>query len=76
MRPEPGDVLAEQLDGPLGGRQFSADDVEQRRLSGTVRANHGMTRPDWHNQAHLVDGLEASEVPRDAFEAKGVDHLA
>jgi hypothetical protein len=66
VRRERGDIRSRQDDAAARRRQLAADQIEERGLTGAVRADDGVTGPRRQRQAHLVDGLEAAEVTRDA----------
>src|SRR5690242_2539083 len=57
----PGDVTAIDDDSAHGGLQMAGDQVEQRRLSGAVRADHRSNLALCHGEIDAADGLEAPE---------------
>src|SRR5256885_2039510 len=68
-RPEHGS--AEQLDGAGGRREVAADDVEERRLPGPVRAEDRAALARADLEVDVPDGVEAAEPPADPPQAEG-----
>ena len=68
MRRQTGDVRPVQGDCSRIRPKLAADDIEQRRFARAVRPDERMTLARLKRQVHVVDGLEAAEVPGDAFE--------
>ena len=54
MRRQAGYVSAEERDPSFGRAGLSADQTEQRRLSGAVRADDGSALAGCHGKAHAV----------------------
>ena len=67
-----GDVLAEEMDPPGGGREVAGDGVEQRRLAGAVRAEDGVLLAGGDAQRDVVDGAQGAECARHAAQHQRV----
>jgi hypothetical protein len=65
------DVSSEEMNPPFGWLDFSADQAEERRLSGAVRANEGSTLAAPDHEAHTIHSVKAVECLRDVRETQG-----
>ena len=65
-------VLAERADRARGGLDEAAEDVEERRLAGAVRADQA-ARAAREDDAHVVDRRHAGEADGEPFD---LDHAA
>jgi hypothetical protein len=65
---EAGDVLAVQFDVAGREREAAADQVEQRRLAGAVRADHGVAFALLDGEVHAVDDRGLAEALADVLE--------
>ncbi len=61
-------VFAEQDDSPSSRGDFTTDQIEERRLARPVGPDHGMALARANRQAHAIDCLQATEVPRDTLQ--------
>ncbi len=64
------DVLTEELDGSGRRVEVARDDVEERGLSGPVRAENGMTRTVLDVEIDSGHGDETAEAPADPPQAE------
>ena len=64
-------VPAEELDRPDVGGKSPADDVEERRLAGAVRAEDRPALAGRDVEVDVADGVEAAEAPADPPQAEG-----
>jgi hypothetical protein len=69
---ELGDVLAEETDPAGGRRKVAGDGVEERRLAGAVRAEHGVLLAGLHGKGDVVDRAKRAEGARHVVENEGV----
>ena len=69
VRRQLGDVLAEEMDPPGGGREVAGDGVEQRRLAGAVGAEDGVLLAGGDRQRDVVDRAQRAERARHAASA-------
>ena len=65
------DVAAEQLDGARADREVAADEVEERRLAGPVRAEDRAALAGRDVEVDVAHGMEAAEPPADPPQAEG-----
>src|SRR5207244_3434821 len=74
VRIEPDEALAVEQDLALVRPVDARDEVEERRLPGSVRADHADDLSLVHVQVELVDDREAAERLRDVAELQQVAH--
>ena len=72
VRRQVGDVFAEEMDPPGGGREVAGDGVEQRGLAGAVGAEDRVLLAGGDRQRHVVDGAQRAEGARHAAEHQGI----
>ena len=68
VRRKAGDVLAVKEDFAGIRSEIAADDVEERRLAGAVRADQSGDLPKGRGKAHIVQGLEGPETLGDVLD--------
>src|SRR5688572_21194364 len=66
------DVLAEEKDPALGGREVSGDHVEQGGLAGAVGADHGTALARGDRERDILDRAQGAEVAGNALEDEGL----
>src|SRR5262249_61929985 len=59
---QPANVLTLEANRARGRRQASADQIEQRRLAGSIRADHGVALAERNREAHAPDDLGRTEI--------------
>src|ERR1700730_5113452 len=66
-----GDVVAEELHGSARGRDVTGDNVEERRLAGTVRPQDRAALSGEDVEIHVAHRVEAAKLPADPPPAEG-----
>ena len=67
-----GHVLAEEADGAGGRQEVAGDAVEERRLAGAVRAEHGAPLAGTHGERDVDERRERAEEARHAAQLERV----
>src|SRR5690606_37675634 len=67
----PGHVASVQQHPPRGGAQEPGDEVQERRLAGTVRTHQGPSLTGLDAQGHVVGQGQASDVEAEVLELEG-----
>ena len=71
MRFGPGDVMPIKINTPGIGQVVAADDVDERRFSGTIGANKAKYLARGNRQADVSQGMNAGELTGHPGHAQG-----
>src|SRR5690606_15319888 len=73
VRRPAGDVVPAEQDTPAGGRGAAGDDVDQRRLSGAVRADHAEEVAGREGETDALQHPQPAEALGEVLDAQLLD---